>query len=45
MAFRVTYATLSADNEEMHAACERGIDIARDYLQPYLRDQSSMVGA
>src|SRR4051812_29418099 len=32
MAFRVTYATLSADNEEMHAAYERGIEIARGWL-------------
>jgi 1-pyrroline-5-carboxylate dehydrogenase len=32
MAFRVTYATLSADNEEMHAAYDRGIEIARSWL-------------
>ena len=28
MAFRVTYATLSADNDELHAAFDRGIDVA-----------------
>jgi 1-pyrroline-5-carboxylate dehydrogenase len=32
MAFRVTYATLSADNEEMHAAYDRGIEVARTWL-------------
>src|SRR3954469_24660808 len=32
MAFRVTYATLSADNDEMHAAYDRGIEIARSWL-------------
>ena len=32
MAFRVTYATLSADNEELHAAYDRGIEIARGWL-------------
>ena len=32
MAFRVTYATLSADNDELHAAFDRGIDIARSML-------------
>jgi 1-pyrroline-5-carboxylate dehydrogenase len=32
MAFRVTYATLSADNEEMHAAYDKGIEIARSWL-------------
>ncbi len=32
MAFRVTYATLSADNEEMHAAYDQGIETARSWL-------------
>jgi 1-pyrroline-5-carboxylate dehydrogenase len=32
MGFRVTYATLSADNEELHAAFDRGIEIARTML-------------
>ena len=32
MAFRVTYATLSADNEEMHAAYDSGIEVARSWL-------------
>jgi 1-pyrroline-5-carboxylate dehydrogenase len=32
MAFRVTYATLSADNEDLHAAFDRGIDVARTML-------------
>ncbi len=32
MAFRVTYATLSADNEELHAAFDRGVDTARAML-------------
>jgi 1-pyrroline-5-carboxylate dehydrogenase len=30
--FRVTYATLSADNEELHAAYEQGIATARSWL-------------
>ena len=32
MAFRVTYATMSADNEELHSAYDRGIEIARGWL-------------
>lgn len=32
MAFRVTYATLSADDDELHAAFDRGIDVARTML-------------
>ncbi len=32
MAFRVTYATLSADNDELHAAFDRGIEVARTML-------------
>ena len=32
MTFRVTYATLSADNDELHAAFERGIEVARTML-------------
>ncbi|MFY1638132.1 aldehyde dehydrogenase family protein [Solwaraspora sp. WMMB335] len=30
--FRVTYATLSADNEDLHAAYETGADLARGWL-------------
>lgn len=30
--FRVTYATLSADNEALHAAYEQGLSEARDWL-------------
>jgi 1-pyrroline-5-carboxylate dehydrogenase len=30
--FRVTYATLSADDDELHAAFDKGIDIARGWL-------------
>src|SRR5258708_798114 len=30
--FRVTYATLSADNEELHAAYEAGLLLARSWL-------------
>ena len=30
--FRVTYATLSADNETLHAAYEDGIRVARSWL-------------
>jgi 1-pyrroline-5-carboxylate dehydrogenase len=30
--FRVTYATLSADNEELHAAYEEGVRTARSWL-------------
>ena len=30
--FRVTYATLSADNEELHAAYEEGVRAARSWL-------------
>jgi 1-pyrroline-5-carboxylate dehydrogenase len=30
--FRVTYATLSADNEELHTAYEQGIDTAKSWL-------------
>ena len=29
---RVTYATLSADNEDLHAAYEEGLEIARSGL-------------
>jgi 1-pyrroline-5-carboxylate dehydrogenase len=32
MAFRVTYATLSADDDELHAAYDRGIEVARGWL-------------
>jgi 1-pyrroline-5-carboxylate dehydrogenase len=31
-AFRVTYATLSADNEELHAAYEEGVRTARSWV-------------
>ena len=30
--FRVTYATLSADNEELHAAYEEGVKTARSWV-------------
>ena len=30
--FRVTYATLSADNEELHAAFEEGVKTARSWI-------------
>ena len=30
--FRVTYATLSADNEELHAAYEDGLRLATSWL-------------
>ncbi len=30
--FRITYATMSADNEELHKAYERGIEIAKSWL-------------
>ena len=30
--FRVTYATLSADNDDLHDAYDRGIEIARSWL-------------
>lgn len=31
-AFRVTYATLSADNEDLHAAYEQGLETARSWF-------------
>jgi 1-pyrroline-5-carboxylate dehydrogenase len=30
--FRITYATMSADNEELHRLYERGIEVARSWL-------------
>ena len=30
--FRVTYATLSADNEDLHAAYDKGLEQARGWL-------------
>jgi 1-pyrroline-5-carboxylate dehydrogenase len=30
--FRITYATMSADNDELHAAYERGVETARTWL-------------
>src|SRR6266545_7251685 len=30
--FRITYATMSADNEELHKAYDRGIEVARFWL-------------
>jgi len=30
--FRITYATMSADNEELHQAYEKGIDVAKSWL-------------
>jgi 1-pyrroline-5-carboxylate dehydrogenase len=31
-AFRITYATMSVDNEELHAAYDKGIQLARSWL-------------
>ncbi|HSB78500.1 MAG TPA: hypothetical protein VLM91_06915, partial [Candidatus Methylomirabilis sp.] len=31
-AFRITYATMSADNEALHAAYEKGIQTAKSWL-------------
>jgi 1-pyrroline-5-carboxylate dehydrogenase len=48
MAFRVTYATLSADNEELHAAYDRGIVTARTWLggdHPFVVDGERRTGA
>src|SRR5207249_143900 len=30
--FRITYATMSADNEELHAAYEHGVETAKSWL-------------
>src|SRR5438034_6659813 len=30
--FRITYATMSADNEELHQAYERGVETAKSWL-------------
>ena len=30
--FKVTYATLTADNEDLHAAYEAGVETARSWL-------------
>ena len=30
--FRITYATMSADNEELHAAYEKGLETAKSWL-------------
>ena len=30
--FRITYATMSADNDELHAAYDKGIEVARSWL-------------
>ena len=30
--FRITYATMSADNDELHQAYERGVDTAKSWL-------------
>jgi 1-pyrroline-5-carboxylate dehydrogenase len=30
--FRITYATMSADNDELHEAYEKGIEVARSWL-------------
>jgi 1-pyrroline-5-carboxylate dehydrogenase len=30
--FRITYATMSADNEELHAAYEKGVETAKSWL-------------
>lgn len=47
MAFRVTYATLSADNDELHAGYERGIEVARGWLgenHPFVVDGQHRLG-
>jgi 1-pyrroline-5-carboxylate dehydrogenase len=47
MTFRVTYATLSADNEELHAAYDRGIAAARAGLgahHPFVVDGEARPG-
>ncbi len=31
-AFRITYATMSADNEQLHAEYEKGIEVAKSWL-------------
>jgi 1-pyrroline-5-carboxylate dehydrogenase len=31
-AFRITYATMSADNEALHAAYEKGLEVAKSWL-------------
>ncbi len=47
MAFRVTYATLSADNDELHAGYDRGIEVARGWLgdtHPFVVDGERRFG-
>ncbi len=41
MTFRVTYATLSADNDALHAAFDRGIEVARGQLGAH---HTNMIG-
>ena len=46
--FRVTYATLSADNEDLHEAYDRGIEIARSWLgqqHPFVVDGEARDGS
>ncbi len=47
--FRVTYATLSADNDELHAAYEDGLQLARSWfgatVSPYVSGQPRTTGA
>lgn len=46
--FRVTYATLSADNEELHAAYDEGLKLARSWfgatLPTYVRGEARTSG-
>jgi 1-pyrroline-5-carboxylate dehydrogenase len=47
MSFRVTYATLTADDDELHAAYDRGIDVARGWLgahHPFVIDGEPRAG-
>jgi 1-pyrroline-5-carboxylate dehydrogenase len=46
--FRITYATMSADNEELHKAYEQGIQIARSWLgqeHPFYVNGEARVGS
>ena len=42
---RVTYATLSADNEDLHTAYEEGLQIARSWLGTTISDPGRDVRA
>ncbi len=46
--FRITYATMSADNEELHKAYEKGIEVARSWLgqkHPFYVNGEARVGS